>query len=98
MKSDLVTFGPFAPADVTAVTARYGMQNHRNTSTGAGCDGVTAQPPKMPMCARARVCAHEIIVTAVTSLQPAWNIGFKVTARENHRNSAVTGWSAGGVL
>ena len=36
-------------------------------SIHAGCYGVSMIYPKTPMCVRARVCAHEFIVTIETS-------------------------------
>lgn len=57
MKSTVSRYG--VTVDNSAVT----VSKHSNH---AGCYGVSMFDPKVPMCARVRVCAHEIIVTTVT--------------------------------
>jgi hypothetical protein len=80
------------PAPVTAVTAGNGIQKCRYPSIHAGGNGVTAKPPKSPMCARVCAYAREIIVTAVTPLPALLHAGFKVTDTGKHRYLAVTWW------
>lgn len=58
MKSTALCF------DVTASKNIVTLSKH---SIHAGCYGVSMIDLKSPMCAGARVCAHEIIVTIETS-------------------------------
>ena len=60
-------------------------------SVHAGCADVPMIGIKAPMCACARVCAHEIIGTIGTSAQPTIHAGFTVPIPINHRNSIGTG-------
>jgi hypothetical protein len=95
VKSDNVIAKPYlAPFPVTAsaqVTAGNGKKKCRYPSIHAAGNGVTALPPKSPMCARVCAYAQEIIVTAVTPLPAFIHAGFKVTDMEKHRYLAVTG-------
>ena len=78
MKSDSISFRAASmPSPVTAVTAGYGIEKCRYPSIHAGGNGVTAKPPKSPMCARVCAYACEIIVTAVTPLPALFHAGFK---------------------
>jgi len=58
MKSTLSCF------DVTVDNSIVTVSKH---SIHAGCYGVSMFEAKAPMCARACMCAHEIIVTIETS-------------------------------
>lgn len=49
------------------VTVDNSIETLSKPSSHAGCYGVSMIDPKAPMCARARVCAHEIIVIIETS-------------------------------
>lgn len=60
-------------------------------SIHAGCADVPMIGIKVPMCARVRVCAHEIIGTIGTSAHPNIHAGFHVPIPIKHRNSIGTG-------
>ena len=94
MKSENAIAAPDLTASpVTAfaqVTAGNGNKKCRYLSIHAGGNGVTALPPKSPMCARVCAYAQEIIVTAVTPLPALFHAGFKVTDTRNHRYLTVT--------
>jgi hypothetical protein len=81
---------PFSVTASAPVTAGNGNQKCRYPSIHAAGNGVTALPPKSPMCARVCAYAQEIIVTAVTPLPALFHAGFKVTDTEKHRYRTVT--------
>ena len=60
-------------------------------SIHAGCADVPMIDLKASMCARACVCAHEIIGTIRTSAQANIHAGFHVPIPLKHRNSIGTG-------
>lgn len=59
-------------------------------SNHAGCADVPMIGIKVPMCARVRVCAHEIIGTIGTSEHTNIHAGFHVPIPIKHRNSIGT--------
>lgn len=71
------------------------VDNHIGTSSElsihAGCADVPMNGIKAPMCARARVCAGEIIGTIGTSAQANILAGFGVPIPIKHRNIIGTG-------